>query len=141
MIMNKDPMKHLYRRQRGMSPISIFLILLALACFLAFIFTIFPLYNESVTVKGAMQAVLSQPPANRQTVKDIRRIFLRNAEINNIERFNDNSVRELVNVRQEKDTGKTYLHVKYQAENRLFENIYLMLDFDETLELTGSVPQ
>lgn len=134
-------MKHLYRRQRGMSPITIFLILVALACFLAFIFTIFPLYNESVTVKGAMEAVLSQPPANRQTVKDIRRIFLRNAEINNLERFNDNSVRELVNVRQEKDTGKTYLHVQYRAENRLFENIYLMLDFDETLELTGSVPQ
>lgn len=134
-------MKHLYRRQRGMSPITILLILVALACFLAFIFTIFPLYNESATVKGAMEAVLSQPPANRQTVKDIRRIFLRNAEINNLERFNDNSVRELVNVRQEKNTGKTYLHVKYQAENRLFENIYLMLDFDETLELTGSVPQ
>lgn len=134
-------MKHLYRRQRGMSPISIFLILVMLGCFLAFIFTIFPLYNESVTVKGAMEAVLSQPPANRQTVKDIRRIFLRNAEINNIERFNDNSVRELVNVRQEKDTGKRYLHVKYRAENRLFENIYLMMDFDETLELTGSVPQ
>lgn len=134
-------MKHLYRRQRGMSPISIFLILIMLGCFLAFIFTIFPLYNESVTVKGAMEAVLSQPPANRQTVKDIRRIFLRNAEINNLERFNDNSVRELVNVRQEKDSGKTYLHVKYQAENRLFENIYLMMDFDEVLELTGSVPQ
>lgn len=139
--MKRDPMKHLYRRQRGMSPITIFLILVVLGCLLAFIFTIFPLYNESVTVKGAMEAVLSQPPANRQTVKDIRRIFLRNAEINNLERFNDNSVRELVNVRQEKNTGKTYLHVKYQAENRLFENIYLMLDFDETLELTGSVPQ
>lgn len=134
-------MKNLARQQRGMSPLTIFLILAALACFLIFIFTIFPLYNESMSVKNSMESVLSQPPARRQTVKDVRRIFLRNANINNLQRFDDASVQEMVNLRQQKDTGKTYLHVKYRAENKLFKNIYLMLDFDETLELTGSVPQ
>lgn len=134
-------MKNLAKHQRGMSPLTIFLILAALACFLTFIFTIFPLYNESMNVKNSMESVLSQPPANRQTVKDVRRIFLRNANINNLQRFDDASVREMVNLRQQKDTGKTYLHVKYRAENKLFKNIYLMLDFDETLELTGSVSQ
>ena len=124
-----------------MSPLTIFLILAALACFLTFIFTIFPLYNESLNVKNSMESVLSQPPAKRQTVKDVRRIFLRNAGINNLQRFDNNSVQEMVNLRQQKDTGKTYLHVKYRAENKLFKNIYLMLDFDETLELTGSVSQ
>lgn len=133
----KNPAKY----QRGMSPLTIFLILAALACFLTFIFTIFPLYNESLNVKNSMESVLSQPPAKRQTVKDVRRIFLRNAGINNLQRFDGNAVEELVNIRKEKDTGKTYLHVKYRAENKLFKNIYLMLDFDETLELTGSVPQ
>lgn len=133
----KNPAKY----QRGMSPLTIFLILAALACFLTFIFTIFPLYNESLNVKNSMESVLSQPPAKRQTVKDVRRIFLRNAGINNLQRFDGNSVQEMVNIRQQKDTGKTYLHVKYRAENKLFKNIYLMLDFDETLELTGSVPQ
>ena len=133
----KNPAKY----QRGMSPLTIFLILAALACFLTFIFTIFPLYNESLNVKNSMESVLSQPPAKRQTVKDVRRIFLRNASINNLQRFDNASVQEMVNLRQQKDTGKTYLHVKYRAENKLFKNIYLMLDFDETLELTGSVPQ
>lgn len=134
-------MKNSAKYQRGMSPLTIFLILAALACFLTFIFTIFPLYNESLNVKNSMESVLSQPPAKRQTVKDVRRIFLRNAGINNLQRFDGNAVEELVNIRKEKDTGKTYLHVKYRAENKLFKNIYLMLDFDETLELTGSVPQ
>lgn len=133
----KNPAKY----QRGMSPLTIFLILAALACFLTFIFTIFPLYNESLNVKNSMESVLNQPPAKRQTVKDVRRIFLRNAGINNLQRFDSNSVQEMVNIRQQKDTGKTYLHVKYRAENKLFKNIYLMLDFDETLELTGSVSQ
>ena len=133
----KNPAKY----QRGVSPFTIFLILAVLACFLTFIFTIFPLYSEAMNVKNSMESVLSQPPAKRQTVKDVRRIFLRNAEINNLQRFDNNSVRELVNIRQQKDTGKKYLHVKYRAENKFFKNIYLMLDFDETLELTGSVSQ
>ena len=139
--MKRNLMKNPAKYQRGMSPLTIFLILAALACFLTFIFTIFPLYNESLNVKNSMESVLSQPPAKRQTVKDVRRIFLRNAGINNLQRFDGNAVEELVNIRKEKDTGKTYLHVKYRAENKLFKNIYLMLDFDETLELTGSVPQ
>ena len=139
--MKRDIMKNPAKYQRGVSPITIFLILATLACFLTFIFTIFPLYSESLNVKNSMESVLSQPPAQRQTVKDVRRIFLRNANINNLERFDDSSVRELVNIRQQKDTGKKYLHVKYRAENKLFKNIYLMLDFDETLELTGSVSQ
>ena len=140
-MMKREIIKNPAKYQRGMSPLTIFLILAALACFLTFVFTIFPLYNESLNVKNSMESVLSQPPARRQTVKDVRRIFLRNAGINNLQRFNSNSVQEMVNIRQQKDTGKTYLHVKYRAENKLFKNIYLMLDFDETLELTGSVPQ
>ncbi len=134
-------MKHLSRYQRGVSPITVFLILLVLACFLTFIFTIFPLYSEFFNVKGSMEAVSSQEPARRQTVKQVRTLFLRNAEINNLERFNDSSVKELVNLTQDRKTGKKYLHVKYRAENKLFKNIYIMLDFDESLELTGSVPQ
>ena len=139
--MKRNVMKNPAKYQRGVSPFTVFLILAVLACFLTFIFTIFPLYSESMNVKNSMESVLSQPPAKRQTVKDVRRIFLRNANINNLQRFDDNSVRELVNIRQQKDTGKKYLHVKYRAENKLFKNVYLMLDFDETLELTGSVSQ
>ncbi len=134
-------MKHISQRQKGMTALGIFMILGMLACFFTFGLTLFPLYNEYINVKSGMQSVLNQPPAKRKNVKSIRKTFLRNVELNNVERFTDQSVKELVNVKKSKDGKKKFLNVKYQATNKLFKNIHIMMDVDETVELTGSVPQ
>ncbi len=134
-------MKHISQRQKGMTVLGIFIILGMLACFFAFGLTLFPLYNEHISVKSGLQAVLNQPPAKRKTTKQIRSIFLRNVELNNVERFTDQSVKELVTIKKSKDGKKKFLNVQYQATNKLFKNIYIMMDVDETVELTGKVPQ
>lgn len=134
-------MKQIAQRQKGMTAIGIFLILAMLACFFAFGLAIFPLYNEYINVKSGMQSVLNQPPEKRKSIKQMRKIFLRNVELNNVERFTDTTVKELVTLKKSKDGKKKYLNVKYQSKNKLFKNIYVMMDVDETLEMTGSVPQ
>ena len=130
-------MKNILKRQRGMTAIGIMLILAMLGCFLLFGLRVFPLYNEYLTVKSAMESVINQPPAKRKTTKDIRKIFLRNTELNNVERFTDQSVKELVTVKKSKDGKKKYINVKYTASNKLFQNIHVMIDVDETLEIPG----
>ena len=134
-------MKHISQRQGGMTALGIFIILAMLACFVLFGLTAFPLYNEYFSVQSGMQSVLSTDPAKRKTTNEVRKIFLRNVELNNVERFTDITVKELVNVQKSKDGKKKYLNVKYQASNKLFKNIFLMMDVDETIELTGSVPK
>lgn len=134
-------MKHVSQRQKGMTAMGIFLILGMLACFALFGLTAFPLYNEYIAVKSGMESVLGQPPAKRKTTTEIQKIFLRNVELNNVERFTDQSVKELVTVQKSKDGKKKYLNVKYNADNKLFSNIYLTMKVDETMELTGSAPQ
>ena len=134
-------MKHISQRQGGMTALGIFLILAMLACFVVFGLRAFPLYNEYLTVKSAMESVVSRAPKDRKTTKQIRSIFLRNVELNNVERFTDKSVKELVSVKKSKDGKKKYLNVKYQASNKLFQNLHLMMDVDETMELTGKVPE
>ena len=134
-------MKHVSQRQKGMTAMGIFLILAMLACFFAFGLALFPLYNEYISVKSGMESVLNTPPAKRKSIKDMRRIFLRNVELNNVERFTDSTVKELVTLKKSKDGKKKFLNVKYQATNKLFKNVHVMMDVDETLELTGSVPQ
>lgn len=120
---------------------GIFIIMAMLACFVLFALTAFPLYNEYFAVKKSMQSVINQDPKLRTTTKEIRKIFLRNVELNNVQRFTDKTVKELVNVQKSKDGKKRYLNVKYQSSNKLFKNIFLMMDVDETLELTGSTQQ
>lgn len=134
-------MKHISQRQGGMTALGIFIIMAMLACFVLFALTAFPLYNEYFAVKKSMQSVLNQDPKLRSTTKEVRKIFLRNVELNNVERFTDITVKELVNVQKSKDGKKKYLNVKYQASNKLFQNVFLMMDVDETIELTGSAPQ
>ena len=134
-------MKHISQRQDGMTAMGIFLILAMLACFFTFGLTLFPLYNEYINVKSGIDAVVNTPPAKRKTVKQIRSKFLRNVELNNVERFTDQSVKELVNVQKSKDGKKKFLNVKYQATNKLFKNIFIMMDVDETVELTGKAPE
>ena len=102
-------MKHISQRQKGMTVLGIFIILGMLACFFAFGLAMFPLYNEYVSVKSGMQAVLNQPPAKRKKTKDIRKIFLRNVELNNVERFTDQSVKELVTVKNQKMARRNFL--------------------------------
>ncbi len=134
-------MKHISQRQKGMTVLGIFIILAMLACFFAFGLTAFTLYNESLTVDSAMESVVNAPPAKRNTTKQIRSMFLRNVELNNVERFTDITVKELVTVEKSKDGKKKFLHVKFQSENNLFKNLFLMMKYDKTMELTGSAPQ
>jgi len=134
-------MKHISRRQDGMTALGIFLLLGVLACFVLFGLTVFPLYNEYLSVKSSMESTVNLPPAKRKTTKDIQKYFLRNVEINGLDRFTDYNIKEMVFVKKSKDGKQKFLNVKYQATNKLFKNIFLMMDVDETMELTGSVPK
>ena len=112
-----------------------------LGCFLLFGLTAFPLYNEYITVQTGMKSVLSRTPSDRKTTIQVRSVFLKNMYMNNVERFNDSTVKEFVNIKKSKNGKKKYLNVKYQASNKLFDNIYIMMDVDETIELTGKVTE
>ncbi len=128
-------MKNLLKRQKGITAIGIILMLVVLGCFVLFTLTAFPLYNEYFAVKSSMDAVVSLPENKRKTASDIRKFFLRNVEINGVERFTDYSVKELLTIKKSKDGKKKYMNVKYVADNKLFKNIYLTMKVDETMEL------
>ena len=134
-------MKHISQQQRGMTVLSFFMLSGMLGCFLLFGLTAFPLYNEYITVQTGMKSVLSRTPSDRKTTKQVRSVFLKNMYMNNVERFNDSTVKEFVNIKKSKNGKKKFLNVKYQASNKLFDNIYIMMDVDETIELTGKVTE
>jgi uncharacterized protein DUF4845 len=134
-------MKHISQRQGGMTALGIFIILCMVGFFVLFGLTAFPLYNEHITVKSAMQSVIDLPPAKRKTTKDVRKYFIRNVEINGLTRFTDYNIKDLLTVKKSKKGKKKFMTVKYQSSNKLFKNIFLMMDVEETMELTGSAPK
>ena len=121
-----------------MTFIGILLLLGVLACFVTFVLRAFPLYSEYFSVKTAMNTVASQPADSFATTWDVQKSFLRNVQLNNVQRFDDRSVKEMVKVEKPKKKGDPkLLHVTYEARNILFMNVYLLMVVDETIALSG----
>lgn len=128
-------MKHISQRQKGMTALGILIILGMVATFFVFGLALFPLYNEYVSVRTSMKSVLNQPAERRKTTKQIRKLFSKAADLNSVYFFTDTVVKEAVNVKKSKDGKTKYLNVKYQNSKKLFKNIYVMIDVDETMEI------
>ncbi len=132
-------MRVMRARQLGMTFWGVLFIFGFIAIVVLFSLRAFPLYNEKMSVISAMNSVSQRPDASKLTTKNIRKYFLRNIEATtNIERFTDQSVKQLVKVIKPRKKGQPrILHVKYQATSPLVAELYLLLEFDERMEIRG----
>ncbi len=131
-------MKHISQRQGGMTALGIFIILGMIACFIAFGFRVFPLYNEYLGVKSVMAAVISQPAKKRSSTKKIRALFLKNAKVNSLYEFDRNNIKDHLTIKKSKNGKTKYMNFVYQRTQPLFKNFHLMIDVDETLEIPAT---
>ncbi len=131
-------MRQMRNKQYGIGFQGWTLILGTMACFLLFGLRVFPLYNEKLTVISNMEAIAARPNADKMSVKDIRKYFLRNMEIANTTRFTDQSVKKLATVSMDKKTKKRYLRVAFEARNNLAKDLNVLLVFDHKVQLGGS---
>lgn len=132
-------MKHAIRHQSGLTFIGLCFILSFIAIVVLFVLRLFPLYNEKFQIEAAMQTVVSQPDAAKKNATEIRASFMRALAVTNINRFNNKNIKDLVNiVKPEKSGEPPLLQVKYQATNKLFADIQLLLTFDKKVPLGSS---
>ena len=131
-------MKNLFHKQDGLTFIGLCFILAFIAILVTFTLRVFPLYNEKFQVISAMNSVASRPDADSMSLTDIRKYFLRNIQVTNIERFSDENVKDYVNIIKPAKRGEPkLLHVQYQATNKLVADLQLLLIFDEKMPLRG----
>ncbi len=128
-------MNQMIRKQGGITAIGIFLMLGVLACFVLAGLKAFPLYNEYISVISSMESVSNQPPANIKRTKDVYKVFVKNVQINGVERFNSGNIKQFATVTKSKKTKKRTLNIKYQSQNNLFKNLFFMMDVDESVDL------
>ena len=131
-------MKQPFKNQSGMTFIGLVFILGTIALVVIFVLRLFPLYNEKFQIEAAMQTVVSRPDAENRNIADTRKAFLTALAVTNISRFNKN-VKDHVNIIKPKTKGEPpMLHVQYQATNKLFADIQLLMSFDKQLPLDNS---
>jgi len=109
-----------------------------IATYVLFVLSAFPLYNEYFGLQTIMQGVAAQPKAKVKNDREIIRAFVKRADINNLNRFGETELREnkeRVVVDTDRKTNKKTLIVTYQAANKLFSNLNLMLNVKEAIPL------
>ena len=128
-------MKNLLKHQEGVTFLGILIILGMLGCFFLFGLRAFPLYTEHFSIKQAMKGVASQPYKSRNSITKVRRLLLKNLDINQIYSFNSKNIKKVTTLKKKK--GKRILYFKHTKSERLFGDLYLTLKIDESIELPG----
>jgi len=132
-------MKQSLKQQSGLTFIGLVFVLGIIALVVLFVLRLFPLYNEKLQVEAAMQTVVNQPGAASRNINETRGAFMRALAVTNITRFTSNNVKDHVEIVKPAKAGEQpLLHVKYQATNKLFADIQLLLDFDKQLPLSNT---
>ena len=132
-------MKHSMKQQTGLTFIGLCFILSFIAIVVVFVLRLFPLYNEKFQIEAAMNTVVSQPESAKRSIEETRSAFMRALAVTNINRFNNKNIKDHVNIIKPAKSGEPpMLHVQYEATNKLFADIQLLLSFDRQLALAGS---
>ena len=128
-------MKNLLKHQEGVTFLGILVILVMLGCFFLFGLRAFPLYTEYFSIKQSMKGVASQPYKARNNIGKVRRLLLKNLDINHVYTFNEKKIKKVTALKKKK--GKRILYFKHTKSEHLFGDLYLTLKIDESLELPG----
>lgn len=127
-------------KQSGITLGGLIFVLAIIGVVVLFAVRAFPLYNEKMQVVSAMKAVVARPGAAGMSEKELAMTFLRNIEATtNLQRFNQKTLKDLVEVVKPENKGEPkQFYVHYQASNVLFQDLYLMLNFDQKMPLQGN---
>lgn len=121
-------------RQKGLTFLG-FLMVVALICFFALVgLKLFPLYNESFAVDQSLKSVANQPDAEKMSIRDIHKYFIRNANINGLDRFQERNIDEYLTANKIGERPRE-MYMYYEARSKLFGNLDIVLVYDKTFEL------
>ena len=129
-------MNKIIKKQCGITFLGIVIILAALAAFVLFGLKLFPLYNDKFKVLSVMKYVASQPNAESLPQAEAWKLFYNNADVQGLRMFEqDKTVRDHVKLEKDEDGSGNVIHVFFEERNKLFDDIALVLEFDETMSM------
>ncbi|HSR63086.1 MAG TPA: DUF4845 domain-containing protein [Gammaproteobacteria bacterium] len=131
-------MKKMTNNQKGVTFLGWCVILAVIGFFVLVTLRLFPLYNEKFQVVQAMNSVATRSGMSDAPTAEVLRNFKRTVQVGGNRRFDDVSTPKLAKVEKPKTKGAPRtLRVAFEARNIFFDDIYFVMDFDHSVELTG----
>ena len=129
-------MNKLFHKQQGVTFLGFLIVMAVIVSFILFGLRLFPLYNDKFKVLSIMKSIASQPNAQTLNQTDTWNMFIKNADIQGLLIFNqDQAVKDAVTLEKNEEGSGNVIHVYFEKRNKLFDDIDLILDFDESLPM------
>ncbi|RKZ35082.1 MAG: hypothetical protein DRQ37_07020 [Gammaproteobacteria bacterium] len=124
-------MKNL-KAQRGMSPVTLILIL-ALAGFLGITgLKLLPFYLDSMKIDKAMAGLIEAGGLGSKSKREIQDMLIKRMDIDAVDAVTYKNYKELIKVTKNKD--KVTVSIVYTSETPLAGNLTILADFDKFVE-------
>ena len=128
-------MKQMMKKQLGIGFWGWSSILAILGLFTLFGLRLFPLYNEKFIIDQSMESVANRSGSGKMSLEEIRKTFLKNAQINGSRRFDDRSIKQHLKYTKARKGKPASFTVTFEEKSHLFDVVYLMIVYDNTVVL------
>ena len=117
------------QKQKGMTGISI-AVLVAMFGFIALIgLKVFPVYMESFKVNSALDSLKKEPGVAKKPSGTIVTLLMKRLDIDDVESV----TRQEISI--EKSASGVNVYVDYEVEKHLFSNVSLLIVFEKSAEI------
>ena len=131
--MHQTPIK-----QQGLTFSRLLLTCAAIGFIALIVMKLFPLYNESLKVSAALQAVANRADIGHKSPAEIKTLILKNFEVSDVDRFNEQNIHEHLKVNSDKGGKTRTLTMTYEGRTPLFGNLDVVMNYNESVTLQGS---
>lgn len=122
-------MQDSYQKQRGLTLISIALILGLIGFFALLVIKIAPLYINNSRVANAVSALKNSTDINSKSKEEIKRSLEKRFDMNYVEHVNINDVEVVA------QPGYVKVNIEYERVEKIFGNLSVLVQFHEGFEV------
>lgn len=120
------------KRQQGVTGIGWLIILGLIAFFVLIGLRLFPVYIEKFSVVSSLNSLKSEPLVTKKSKGEIIRMITNRFQINDVKHATHK------NISVSNRGGVLTVSVKYDVKTKLFGELSLVAEFDESVEVVGN---
>ncbi|MCS3902618.1 Tfp pilus assembly protein PilE [Methylohalomonas lacus] len=125
------------RNQYGLTLIGFIMVIVLIGFFALVAMKLFPLYSDSFAITQSLNSVASQAEAEKMSERDVRKYFLRSANINGLYQFTEKNINDYLTANKVGQEPRE-MYMYYENRTTLFGDLDVVLVYDETVQLGGN---
>ena len=122
------------QRQSGLSFFGMVIVCAVLGFAALVVMKLFPLYNEKFKMIQSMEAVAGEADVRNGSLYDIKRMLMRNFDVQDIDQFNMQNIGSVLSVTKNSDGTRT-MNINYEIRGPLFGELDVILKFDHSVTI------